>query len=139
MPLLPSQQKVELKPVGWTSSANWISKEVYAFADEKYVPEEGMKRRKFSAKILGSLYVYASVDRVGKYVLATFVENELRWVLRITSEMDAIRIGELLWFECCVALRQQTKQLINEKLPKWVKLWIEECEREDRFIEPTRI
>lgn len=52
------------------------------------------------------------------------------------SREDAIRIAQVLWSRCCLAMREKEGKKVVAKCPPWVKDWLFTCRTAAAYITP---
>lgn len=93
------------------------------------------KRIKTKVKQYGGIWVHSALEPEEDHWAITAASTGDR-ITRVSTEEDALKIGQLLWNKCCLALREKTKEGMLKRLPKWVKPWILSCFRSGAYEEP---
>jgi len=97
--------------------------------------DEGAKR--VDARVYGGLAVHPCTSRgqPGKWSL-THLKSGLAVVPTLASDLDAIKIGSLLWSRHCLAFREADPLQVKAKLPQEAVDWIKRCREAQRCLEP---
>lgn len=115
-------------PQTLTSGPVWVEKKIK-------VTMVGGGRKKISAMCLGKVAVHYSVDGEEFGWRVTSITTGQALVMVKTKE-DALRAGEFLWDNVCLALSRPTEEAILERMPQWVINWCRRCCDMDAWCDP---
>lgn len=120
-----------MPPVSFKPSASWRPRKVVIQW------EPGPKKKVLDGKLYGKIAIHPGegVNKFARPFVVTSATVGLA-VTAVDTEIDAMRIGEVLWNEGCLGFRLKDPEAIKKNLPKWIGYWCIECRKQGKYLDP---
>lgn len=96
--------------------------------------EHGRELRTVQAQVLGSVAVHPSTRTNDPTWAVTAIPSSKLLCRNLASEVEALRLGQVLHDKFREQLREVDIEKLRESLPEWVRPWLMECYEKQAYV-----